>query len=41
MTAVLATFREDLANYAFPAADAKLIARLQAERQWWGLKRET
>ena len=26
---------EELANYAFPAADARLIGRLKAEWQWW------
>src|SRR6059036_1716686 len=27
--------REELAGYAFPAADARLIGRLRAERSWW------
>ncbi|HEU0011957.1 MAG TPA: 8-oxo-dGTP diphosphatase MutT [Verrucomicrobiae bacterium] len=36
--------RDELAGYSFPAADAKLLGRLRAERQWWEgaeVKRET
>ena len=27
--------RDELGSYTFPAADARLIGRLQAERGWW------
>ena len=36
--------QEELTGYAFPAADARLIGRLRAERRWWeegSVKRET